>query len=105
MIGSTGAGYFDRWGLAGPAHAVVTAGLLAIIALAFVKNDVPPWIRVGLPGLGLGTLLLGLVWPYLLGPLGSGPGALIVAVGAVGLMVSGILALAADRHAEADRPV
>ncbi len=105
MIGSTGAGYFDRWGLAGPAHVVVAGGLLAVIALAFIKNDIAPWIRVGLPGLGFGALLLGLVWPYLLGPLGSGPGALIVVVGSIALTVSGILALAGDRHAGTDRPV
>jgi hypothetical protein len=98
MIGSSGVGYFDRWGLAGPAHVVVAVGLLAILALAFVTNPVPVWIRTGVAGLGLGALLFGLVWPYLIGPLGSGPGVLIVAVGAVALAASGILALVADRH-------
>jgi hypothetical protein len=49
--------------------------------------------------------LFGLVWPYLIGPLGSGPGALIVAVGSAALAVSGILALVADRHEGVDRSV
>ena len=51
-------------------------------------------------------LLLGLVWPYLtLSALGMGPGALIAGIGAAALVVSGILALVIDRHAEASRPV
>jgi hypothetical protein len=105
MIGSSGVGYFDRWGLAGPAHVLLVLGLLVVLALALVKNDIPVWIRTGLTGLGLGALLFGLVWPYLIGPLGSGPGALIVAVGSAALGVAGILALVADRHEGADRSV
>ena len=70
-----------------------------------MTNPVPVWIRTGVAGLGLGALLFGLVWPYLLGPLGSGPGVLIVAVGSVSLAVSGILALMADRHVEVDSAV
>jgi hypothetical protein len=105
MIGSSGVGYFDRWGLAGPAHVLLVLGLLVVLALALVRNDVPVWIRTGLTGLGLGALLFGLVWPYLIGPLGSGPGALIVAVGSAALAVSGILALVADRHEGVGRSV
>jgi hypothetical protein len=105
MIGAGGVGYFDRWGLAGPAHLLVVLGLLATLVLAFVTNPVPVWIRTGIVGLGLGSLLFGIVWPYLIGPLGSGPGVLIVAVGAAALAVSGILALVDDRHAEVDRAV
>jgi hypothetical protein len=105
MIGASGVGYFDRWGLAGPGHLLIVLGVLATLVLAFVRNPVPVWIRTGVVGLGLGSLLFGLVWPYLVGPLGSGPGVLIVAVGAAALAVSGILALIADRHAEIDRVV
>lgn len=105
MIGTSGVGYFDRWGLAGPGHLLIVLGVLATLVLAFVRNPVPVWIRTGVVGLGLGSLLFGLVWPYLVGPLGSGPGVLIVAVGAAALAVSGILALIADRHAEVDRAV
>lgn len=105
VIGASGTGYFDRWGLAGPAHVVVVLGLLAVLALALIGNAIPVWIRTGLAGLGLGALVLGLVWPYLIGPLGSGPGALIVAIGAVALAVSGILALITDRHAGVHRSV
>ena len=105
VIGSPGTGYFDRWGLAGPWHVVVVIGLLVTLALALVTNPIPVWVRVGLAGLGLGALLLGLVWPYAIGPLGAGPGALIVVVGALALVVAGCVALAADRHAVVDQPV
>jgi hypothetical protein len=117
VIGSSGTSYFDRWGLAGPAHILVVAALLAILALAIVRNPIQPWIRTGLTGLGVGALLLGLTWPYLLGPLDAAPGVLIDAIGAIALIGSGILALVTDRrplpggdtetgrHAEADQPV
>lgn len=98
VIGSTGSGYFDRWGLAGPGHLIVVLGTLAILALAVVRNPVPTWIRIGIAGLGVGALLLGLAWPYLLDPaLEAAPGVLIESVGALALIVAGVLALATDR--------
>ena len=108
VVGASGVGYFDRWGLAGPGHPLVVLGLLGVLALGVVRNPVPVWVRVGLPGLGLGALLIGLVWPYQLGPLGADPGALAVTVGAVMLVAAGIIALAgrrSDRHAEHDQSV
>jgi len=105
VIGASGVGYFDRWGLAGPFHPLVVLGLLTVLGLALVRNPVPLWIRGGLAGLGLGALLLGLVWPYLLGLPGTGPGVLVVAVGAIILGVAGVVALVMDRHATEDRAV
>ena len=106
VIGSADTGYFGRWGIAGPWHLLVALAILANLGLALIDNKIPVWIRTGIAGLGLGALLLGLVWPYLTLPsLGAGPGAVIAAIGAAGLVVSGILALVADRHAEAARPV
>ncbi len=105
VIGASGVGYFDRWGMAGPGHVIVVLGLLAFLALALIRNPIPVWLRVGLPGLALAALLLGLVWPYMLGPLGAGVGVLIVAIGAALLGVAGTLALVSDRHAGADRAV
>jgi hypothetical protein len=106
VIGSDDTGYFGRWGIAGPWHLLVALAILACLGLAVIDNKVPVWIRTGIAGLGLGALLLGLVWPYLTLPsLGAGPGAVIAAIGAAGLVVSGILALVADRHAETSRPV
>jgi len=106
VIGSDDTGYFGRWGIAGPWHLLVALAILANLGLAVIDNKVPVWIRTGIAGLGLGALLLGLLWPYLtLSSLGAGPGAVIAAIGAAGLVVSGILALVADRHAETSRPV
>ena len=105
VIGSTGGGYLDRWGLGTPGHVVVALGLLVVLALALVRNPIPVWVRVGLPGLGLGSLLVGLVWPYLVGPLGSGPGVLIVVAGAMLLGAAGVVAIAVDRNAGSERGV
>ena len=103
VIGAGGVDYFDRWGLAGPFHPIVVLALLAVLGLALIRNPIPLWVRVGLPGLGLGALLLGLVWPYLVGLPGMGPGVLVVAVGAIVLAAAGIVALAADRHGTVDQ--
>jgi hypothetical protein len=101
VIGSTGSGYFDRWGLAGPGHIVVVLGTLAILLLSIVRNPVPSWIRTGIGGLGVGALLLGLAWPYLLNPaLEAAPGVLIESVGALALILAGVLAIATDRRTD-----
>ena len=105
VIGASGVGYFDRWGLAGPFHLIVFASLLALLGLSLVRNPIPLWLRVGVLGLGLGALLLGLTWPYLVALSGTGPGAMVVAVGALVLVAAGVVALATDRHAHEDRAV
>lgn len=105
VIGASGIGYFDRWGLAGPLHLIVFASLLALLGLSLLRNPIPLWLRVGVLGLGLGALLLGLTWPYLVGLSGTGPGAMVVAVGALVLGAAGVVALASDRHAPEDRAV
>jgi hypothetical protein len=105
VIGASGLGYFDRWGLAGPFHLLVFLSLLALLGLSLLPNPIPLWLRVGVLGLGLGALLLGLTWPYLLGLSGTGPGAMVVAVGALILGVAGVVALVSDRHAHGDQAV
>lgn len=106
VIGSSGTDYLARWGLAGPFHLVVVAALLVVLGLALAVDRVPLWVRVGLPGLGLGALLVGLVWPYLfVEVLDAGPGAFAIVVGALMLGVAGVVAIAADRHGSQDRPV
>jgi hypothetical protein len=106
VIGSNDVSYFGRWGIAGPWHIVVVFAVLANLGLALLQNRIPVWVRTGLTGLGVGALLLGLVWPYItVAALGIGPGALIAGIGAAALVVSGLLALVTDRHAEPSRPV
>ncbi len=105
VIGSSGLGYFDRWGLSGPGHLIVALAMLAILGMTLIKNPIPVWIRTGLVGLGAGAYLLGLVWPYVFALPGTGPGAVIAAIGAIALTVAGLLALITDRHGQVDRAV
>lgn len=105
VIGAGGVGYFDRWGLAGPGHLLVTAFILVVLAVALLRDRVPAWLGLGLPGLMLGGLLVGLTWPYLLGPLGGQLGAVAVALGGILLIAGGVAALVIDRHARGGRLV
>lgn len=105
VIGATGIGYFDRWGLAGPGHIAIVVALLVLLGLGVVRTPVPAWLRLGIPGVGLGALLIGLAWPYLVGPLGIQAGLLAVVIGAALILVAGALAIASDRHADSTRSV
>lgn len=103
VIGAASYGdYFDGWGLASPTHMLVLAGLLAVLALGIVRTPVPIWLRTGVLGLGLGGLLVGLVWPYLVGPLGADVGVLCVGLGGVAMVIGGAVASWATRHVEAE---
>ena len=104
MIGAEGASYIDQWGLAGPGHLLVVLGIVAIAVLAVVENPVPAWLRLGIPGVAVGSLLVGLTWPYLFGPLGGRPGLMVSLVGALLLLAAGIACLVADR-ADPQAPV
>jgi hypothetical protein len=103
VIGAASFGdYFDAWGLASASHMLVLAGLLGILALGIVRTTVPIWIRTGILGLGAGALLVGLVWPYLIGPLGADVGVLCVGLGGVAMVIGGAVATWATRHVEVE---
>ena len=103
VIGArTNGGYFDGWGLASPTHLFVFVGLLTVLALAIRRRPVPAWISSGILGLVFGGLLLGLAWPYLVGPLGADVGLTMITLGGVALLIGGVLALWATRHVEAE---
>jgi hypothetical protein len=95
---STFGGYFDGWGLANPTHLFVFVALLGVLALAVRREPVPAWISSGIFGLILGGLLLGLGWPYLVGPLGSDVGLTMTTLGGICLLIGGVVALWATRH-------
>ena len=102
VIGARGyGGYLDGWGLASPTHVLALAVVLLTLALGVVKSTVPAWLRTGVLGLALGGLLIGLTWPYAIGPLGAGIGAMLATLGGLALVVGGGLALWSDRHAGA----
>ena len=51
--------------------------MLLTLALGVVKTTVPAWLRTGVLGLAVGGLLIGLTWPYAIGPLGADIGAML----------------------------
>ena len=106
VIGASGSGgYFNSWGLASPTHVLIFAGLLGVLALGVVRTTIPAWLRSGVLGLVSGGLLVGLAWPYLVGRLGADVGVTVTALGGVALVIGGIVASWATRHAEPDAVV
>ena len=103
VIGSNGTGgYLDDWGLASPTHLFAVLGLAGVLALGVLQNPVPAWLRTGVLGLLSGGLLVGLTWPYAIGPLGAELGAMATFVGGLLLLGGGLVATWATRHVEAD---
>jgi hypothetical protein len=99
VIGSRGRGYMDTWGLAGSGHIALFLLALGVLALAALENPIGRWLRTGVAGVALGGFVLGLAWPYVVGPLGAGPGALLAWVSGLVLFVAGIISLLVLRHA------
>jgi hypothetical protein len=103
VIGSRGnGGYLDDWGLASPTHVFAVLGLAGVLALGVLQNPVPVWLRTGVLGLLTGGLLVGLTWPYAIGPLGAELGAMATFIGGLLLVGGGLVAIWATRHAEPD---
>jgi hypothetical protein len=91
-------GYLDTWGFAVSSH-LVAFGLVALtLALAFVPNRVPAWLRTGVLALFVGGLALGLAWPYVLVLPEARVGSIAVAIGGALLAVGGLLAVRSARH-------
>ena len=99
VIGSRGTGYMDTWGLAGSGHIALFLLALAVLGLAVFQNPIGRWLRTGLLGVALGSFVLGLAWPYVVGPLGAGPGALLAWVSGLVMFVAGTVSLLVLRHA------
>jgi hypothetical protein len=99
VIGSRGTGYMDSWGLAGSGHIALFLLALAVLGLAVVQNPIGRWLRTGVLGIALGSFVLGLAWPYVVGPLGAGPGALLAWVSGLVMFIAGAVSLLVLRHA------
>ncbi|MFI5226532.1 MAG: hypothetical protein ACHQ3P_07640 [Candidatus Limnocylindrales bacterium] len=96
--------YLGQWGLANPAYLLLFAAAIGLLVLTIVPNKLPREARaIALPLL-LGGLLLGLAWSYLTGPFGTGPGVDAMALGAVLLVVGGLLDLRPARRSAASQP-
>jgi hypothetical protein len=99
VVGAKGfGGYTDSWGLASPSHVFVLLAVCAMLTLAVVPSRVPAWIRSGFLGVLVAGLLVGLVWPYLIGGMGAGLGVMAETMGAILLVVGGFAAYRAARH-------
>lgn len=105
VIGSTAAGsYLDSWGFASAMHLPVFGLTLLALALALVPSRLPRWIGAGALPLVLGGLVLGLLWPYAMGPLGAQLGAWAEIGGAALLVIGGMLSIHAARGTDRREP-
>lgn len=102
---TTGLGYTDRWGFAISSHVLVFLGVLGLLVLTILPNRLPAWFRLGPLPLALGGLLLGVVWPFVIGGIGAQIGALSVAFGGLLLIAGGVLAVRPARHGRRAPPV
>jgi hypothetical protein len=87
------------WGLAGAGHWLI---VLVAAALGLVASSSSPRVTsvaLGLPSIALASLLLGLVWPTVLGAASRPIGVLAVLVGAVVLGIGGVIHLGARHEA------
>ena len=95
--------YLDSWGLSSISRLPILILLVTTTFLAIVPNRVASWVRLGLLGLIGGSLLLGLLWPYVLGDFSAEFGAAVGASAAIVLMAGGIVGVA-PRRGPGDRP-
>jgi hypothetical protein len=93
------ANWLDLWGLAGAGTWLIALALVVLALVAALPGRTESW-PLGLPALAGGSLLGGLVWPYVFGSVNRPFGVLVVLVGAVVLAVGGGLDLA-GRHEDA----
>ncbi len=106
VIGSAGVnGYFDSWGVAGPAHVVVLAWAIVLLGLSIIPSRVPIWISRAVAPLTLGVFVLGLAWPYAIGPLGGQIGVVLAFVAGIVLIVTGLVGEWFTRHPQAEPTV
>ena len=93
-------GYVAKWGLAGPGHPMILILVASLFGLALIADRLPRWARLSLPSIGLAGLLIGLAWPYLVGPFDASVGVYVVAVGAILMIAGGLLDRIMSRHVE-----
>ena len=101
VIGSASSGgtFTETWGLASPTQVLVLLVAVAGFFLSVLPNRVPAWLRTSLLSLVLGGVLIGLAWPYVFaGGFGYKVGVIVELVGALVLIVAGVLSILPSRH-------
>jgi hypothetical protein len=69
-----------------------------LLGLSVVPNRLPAWVRAGVVPIGLGGLLVGLVWPAMLAGSGMQLGAVVVTIAALTLVFGGVIGVHRTRH-------
>jgi hypothetical protein len=106
VIGSTAiGGFLDKWGLAGPGHPIVLLLLIGVGFLAVAHEKWPVRVGAGTAAIVLGSVLLGLAFPYVMGPFRESVGVYVTAAGGMVMIAGGLLTRAAPRHADGDATV
>jgi hypothetical protein len=102
--GSLDDSYVGHWGLAHAPNILLMLGAFGIAYLAVAPIKRLAWLRMGALPIVAGGLLLGVTWPYVLGPYGPRLGMWLTILGAGLLMVGGFVALY-DRARGADEAI
>lgn len=84
---------WHRLGILAAWHWLAWLAALPVILLATAADRVPPWIRLGVVPIAYGGLVIGLAWPYVLGPIGGAPAPLAAVAASLALVVVGALAV------------
>ena len=101
--GNPFANYFDRWGLVGPGGWIPLVALVGLLAVAAGWGRVMSW-PLGVPAVAAAAFLAGLLFRYVFGGFGWAIGIWFTVVGAIVLVVGGLLERSA-RHEPGGEPV
>jgi len=85
--------YIGHWGLANAPNILLMLASFGIAWLAVAPIKRLAWLRLGALPIVAGGLLLGVTWPYVLGPYGPRLGLWVTVLGGGLLLAGGILAL------------
>ena len=100
VIGSNGVGGFlDQWGMAGPGHWLLLLALIAIGGLAVAGERTSVKVGTSTASILLGAVLLGLTFPYVMGPFRETVGVYVTLAGAIVMIAGGLIARGEPRHA------
>jgi hypothetical protein len=91
--GSVDDSYLGHWGLANAPNILLMLASFGIAWLVVIPSKRFMWLRTGALPIAAGGLLLGVTWPYVLGPYGPRLGLWVTVIGAGLLVAGGIVAL------------
>jgi hypothetical protein len=102
--GSFDESYIGHWGLANAPNIILMLASFAIAWLAIAPMERWAWLRTGALPIIFGGLLIGVAWPYTLGPFGPRFGLWIAVIGGVLLLVGGLWGLYEGLGDHGDEP-